>query len=140
MVDLKKQVLAEKENIEKALINLKNVSKVKNKSVVELAAMSVFLHNFYNGIENILKQILKAKNIEITKTDNWHKELLKYSVSSGIISCKLSDKLYEYLAFRHFFVHSYGFMLKESHLENLTANVSEVWNNFIEEIKNVLQF
>jgi len=57
MVDLPGKIAAEIENVEKALENLKEATDRKIKSTVELAAMATFLHNIYNGIENILKQI-----------------------------------------------------------------------------------
>ena len=139
MGDLNKQILAEKENVEKALNNLKSAMERKEKSVVELAAIGTFLHNIYNGIENILKQILKAKGIEIPKTDTWHKDLLNLSVSRGVISEKLSDELYEYLTFRHFFVHAYGFMLEEDPLEDLANNIPEIWVQLLLEIENHLR-
>ena len=69
MDNLSKQVLAEKENVEIALSNLKKAMDREEKSVVELAAIGTFLHNIYNGIENILKQILKTKDIEVSKSD-----------------------------------------------------------------------
>lgn len=124
MVDLTRKIAAEKENVERALGNLKEATARKEKSHVELAAIATFLHNVYNGIENILKQVLKSKGTEIPKSETWHKELLDLSVSLGIIPEKLSDQLYEYLTFRHFFVHAYGFMLEEAHLESLTNNIT----------------
>lgn len=69
MDKLPKQILAEKENVEIALSNLK------------YAAIGTFLHNVYNGIENILKQIINAKDVEIPRSDTWHKDLLNLSVS-----------------------------------------------------------
>jgi uncharacterized protein YutE (UPF0331/DUF86 family) len=131
-----KQVLAEKENVEIALSNLKDVMARKEKTVVELAAAGAFLHSIYSGIENILKQILIIKDTQIPKSDTWHKDLLNLSVSMGIISENLSDKLYEYLTFRHFFVHSYGFMLEETHLRGLADDVQEAWTQFLLEIGN----
>jgi len=131
-----KQVLAEKENVEIALSNLKDAMARKEKSVIELAAAGAFLHSIYSGIENILKQILIVKNTQIPKSDTWHKDLLNLSVSMGIISENLSDKLYEYLTFRHFFVHSYGFMLEEIHLRGLADNVQEAWTQFLLETEN----
>lgn len=138
MGDISKQILAEKENVEKALSNLKEAIEREKKSVVELAAMGTFLHNIYNGIENILKQILKAKDVEIPKSDTWHKDLLNLSVSLGVISEDLSDELYEYLTFRHFFVHAYGFSLEESPLEDLANNIPEIWTQFLLEIEKHL--
>ncbi len=135
MDELHKRILAEKENVEIALGNLKYTMARNEKTVIELAAIATFLHNIYNGIENILKQILKAKGIEIPESATWHKELLNLSESQEIISEKLSDQLYEYLTFRHFFVHAYGFMLDEAHLEVLANNIPEIWLQFTKEIE-----
>ena len=139
MVDITRQVAAEKENVEKALSNLRDAMGRREKSVVELAAIATFIHNIYNGIENILKQVLRARGTEIPKSDTWHKDLLNLSVSLGIIPEKLSDDLYEYLTFRHFFVHAYGFMLEEAHLENLANNITNVWLQFLSVINKYCQ-
>ena len=136
MVDLARKIAAEKENVEKALDNLKDAMGRKERSTVELAAIATFLHNIYNGIENILKQVLKAKGTEIPKSETSHKDLLDFSVSNGIIPEKLSDQLYEYLTFRHFFVHAYGFMLEEIHLEDLANNIPDVWLQFLSAIQS----
>ncbi len=103
MVSLSEKIEAEKENVERTLKDLEMAMKKKEKSVIELSAIATFLHNIYNGIENILKQILKTRNIDILKSDTWHKDLLELSAENKIISEKLVDKLREYLAFRHFF-------------------------------------
>jgi uncharacterized protein YutE (UPF0331/DUF86 family) len=131
MVDLARKIAAEKENVEKALANLKEAMARKDKSTIELAAIATFLYNIYNGIENILNQVMKSRGIEIPKSQTWHKDLLDSSVRDGIISEELSDRLYEYLTFRHFFVHSYGFMLEDAQLENLAQNIPQVWSQFL---------
>jgi uncharacterized protein YutE (UPF0331/DUF86 family) len=112
MGKLPKQILAEKQNVDAALDNLDKVLARTTKSTIELAAMGTFIHSIYNGIENILKQTAHLKSIEIPKSESRHKDLLNLSVSKGIISEELSEQLYEYLTFRHFFIHSYGFMLE----------------------------
>ena len=135
MANLARKIAAEMENVERALRNLQEATERKDKSTIELAAMATFLHNIYNGIENILKQILKAQGANIPKSQMWHKELLDSSVATGIIPEKLSDELYEYLTFRHFFVHAYGFMLQETHLESLTNDIPGVWTQFLAAIQ-----
>ncbi|MCK4296987.1 MAG: DUF86 domain-containing protein [Candidatus Marinimicrobia bacterium] len=139
MGDLSVKISAEKENVEKALDNLNSAAREKEKTVIELAAIATFLHNIYNGIENILKQVLKAKHVENTKSEAWHKNLLEFSVNNGIIPEKLSNELYEYLSFRHFFIHSYGFMLEEAYLENLANNIPNVWSQFLSEVEKYCQ-
>jgi len=83
MDNLPKEILAEKENIEQALENLKAALARQEKTVIELSAMATFLHNIYNGIENILKQALKAKRITISRSGTWHKELLVAARAKG---------------------------------------------------------
>ena len=63
MDELIEQILAEKENVDIAMNNLKTAMARTEKTVIELAAIATFLHNIYNGIENISKQILISKNI-----------------------------------------------------------------------------
>ena len=130
-----RMIVAEAKNVEQALKNLQAAMKRKKKTVIELAAIGVFLQNIYNGIENILKQTFKLKGIEIPKSNTWHKDLLECSVSKHILSQNLADDLYEYLTFRHFFVHGYGSMLKEPQLDDLAKNIPDVWTRFLNEIK-----
>ena len=139
MDELTEQILAEKENVDIALNNLKTAMARTEKTVIELAAIATFLHNIYNGIENILKQILISRDIMVPKSDKWHKDLLNKSLSSGIISEKLTNKLYKYLTFRHFFVHAYGFMLDEKELEGLSDNIPQIWQEFLKEIEPFLK-
>lgn len=136
MGNLSREILAEKENVERALNNLKDAMARPKKTVIELSAIATFLHNIYNGMENILKQVLKTKRIEIPRSETWHKDLLNNSVSLDIISEKLSDELYKYLTFRHFFVRAYGFMLDEAHLEDLSTDIPEIWQHFLLEIES----
>lgn len=120
------------------MTNLKEAMTRKRKTVIELSAIATFLHNIYNGIESILKQVLKEKGIKISKSETWHKDLLNISVSNKIISKRLSDKLYEYLTFRHFFIHAYGFELKEPQLKDLANNIPKAWLEFLSAIKEVI--
>jgi uncharacterized protein YutE (UPF0331/DUF86 family) len=104
------------------------------KSIVELAAISTFLHNSYNGMENIVKQCLASKNITIEQDNSWHKRVVQTAQDNNIITAATADKLYEYLAFRHFFVHSYSFRLEEAQLATLVESLPAVWREFVSEI------
>ncbi len=139
MDKLRKHIRAEGENVEIALDNLKQTIEREEKTVIELAAIGTFLHNIYNGVENILKQIIVAKGSELPMSDTWHKDLLNLSVFMGIVSEELSDELYRYLTFRHFFVHAYGFMIEETHLEDLVNDIPEIWSQFLSETENYLK-
>jgi uncharacterized protein YutE (UPF0331/DUF86 family) len=138
MASLREKVQVELENIALVLEELKTAQDEPNKRVVELAGIGAFLHNFYNGVENILKQILNSQGIQILRTDSWHQDLLIQAKDTGIISESTKKQLAEYLAFRHFFSHAYGFTLDEKELMLLVGKVFRVYSTFKTEIDSFL--
>lgn len=139
MADLVDKVNAELENISTVLTELNKIANKPAKSLVELAGVGTFLHNIYNGIENILKQILGAKGVSAPKmSESWHRDLLALSLENGIISKDTQKRLADYLAFRHFFSHSYSFLLDEVYLKPLVDNMPQVYVVFKKEIENWL--
>ena len=134
MADLHEKVNVEFENISAVLKELVKIKDKNSISTVELAGMGTFLHNFYTGVENILKQILISRCISIPESGSWHRDLLILSSEQSIITENMRNKLAKYLAFRHFFVHAYGFTLDKKELDLLVDNVFEIYNAFKEEI------
>ncbi len=137
MADYKAYIDAEYEEIEKTLSSLptKPISKL---SKLELAGVAALLHNFYNGIENVLKQAFHIKNIQTSQGESWHRDLLLKAAEEGILSEQLSDELKRYLAFRHFFSHGYAIDLAPDRMEPLVSTVRDVFKNFKNEIDKAL--
>jgi uncharacterized protein YutE (UPF0331/DUF86 family) len=138
MASLRDKVEAEKESIFQTLVDLQQALHRTERSVVELAAIALFVHNFYNGAENILKLIVKARGLAVPSSTTWHKDLLELSVSQQIISRDLADELYAYLTFRHFLVHAYVFRLDENQLMPLANRLGHVCARFISQIDSVI--
>ena len=134
MDELLREVQAEKEYLLNTFRALNEALQRKEKTVVELAAISTFLQNTYNGIENILKRVLKFKGISLPVSGSWHKDLLDLAVNNQIISLELSRRLDEYRAFRHFFIHGYGVLLDEEKLMPLVESLPDLWKYFEFEI------
>jgi uncharacterized protein YutE (UPF0331/DUF86 family) len=133
--ELKREILAEKEHITKTLFLLKRTLARPEKDEAELAAIGSFIHNVYTGIENMLKRILKFKQVIIPDSPSSHKNLLDQAVLTGIISATLSDELDDYRGFRHFFVHAYVLFLDEEQLIPLAENLPMLWKRFDHEIE-----
>jgi len=95
---LKDQCEAEFENIQAVLDELSAVVRPGKTgyTIVELAAIAAFLHNSYNGIENILKRILYYKEVKLKTDATWHKDLLSAADKTRIISGELHNMLSSY--------------------------------------------
>lgn len=68
-------------------------SKLDDLSALELAGVAALLHNLYNGIENIMKQLLIAKQIDIPAGQNWHRDLLLKAVGEGFVTESTAEEL-----------------------------------------------
>lgn len=116
---------AEFEHIDDVLMELSRLVTPEKKlySTVELAAMATFLHNCYNGIENILKRILLHAQTDVKESATWHRDLLSTALQQGVINSQLHERLAVYLSFRHFFIHAYSFTLKWDEIEPLVKDI-----------------
>jgi prefoldin subunit 5 len=67
MVSVIDKIAAEHENIIKVLDEIRKASKREEMEMVVLVGIGAYINNVYNGIENILKQILLSRNVTIVK-------------------------------------------------------------------------
>ena len=132
---LKAKVLFEVSQIDKLLENSKplfDLCKLRPPDFVEMSAVAMMLHSFYNGIEKILVLIFKHYDGKLPGGTGWHMELLDkaFEVDTGrkrILSDDIKEKTEEYLKFRHFVRHSYGFQLEWERMEELVSQASCFW-------------
>lgn len=88
----------------------------------ELRAIASILHEFYNGVERIFERMAVGLGEELPRGSHWHVDLLtqmttpREGVRAAIIDESLYARLKDYLDFRHFFRHAYGYTLEWSQL------------------------
>lgn len=137
MADLAEYLDAEMENIRSVAAGLPNHARLQRLSALELAGVAALLNSFYNGIENILKQILLSQKTAVPQGATWHRDLLNLAVKKKIISKVFADNLKPYMAFRHFFSHSYSFDLDPARLAPLVKTLPATMKTFESLIKKV---
>lgn len=121
MPNYRLRIEAEYEAIENSLSTLPS-RPLYTLSQLEIAGVAALLHNFYNGIENVLRQVFQAKSFPIPQGDSWHRDLLLKAAENNLISDHLVNDLKRYLAFRHYFSHAYSLELLPERLEPLVKD------------------
>jgi hypothetical protein len=144
---LKAKVLFEISQIEKLLGNSKpllDLCTLKEPDFIEMSAAALILHSFYNGIENILLLIFKGFNEKLPNGNKWHIELLDKAFVAGenrkqIFKNELQKTMEEYLKFRHFIRHTYGFQLEWERMEELIKGIEVFWKLVKENVHNFIE-
>lgn len=88
--------------------------------------------------------IEKYYGIELKESVSWHKEILKnVQISNGnrdfLITYETGVRLAEYLMFRHFFRHAYGFQLDWNKMKHLVNNINKLWEDVKREVELFLE-
>ena len=134
MVEYRERIEAEYEAIEKAISTMPDTSELEDLSELELAGAAALLHNMYNGIENVMKQLLLAQDLVMPSGESWHRDLLLKVTSEGLVTESTAEELKRYLAFRHFFNHAYALDLDPDRLEPLIADAHRVFGTLKKDV------
>ena len=137
MPDYRLRIEAEYEAIENTLSALPD-RPLSTLSQLEIAGVAALLHNFYNGIENIVKQVFQQKSYPIPQGESWHRDLLLAAAEKNIISDLLLNNLKPYLAFRHYFSHAYALELFPERMEPLVKDAVALFNEFKQQIDKMI--
>jgi hypothetical protein len=123
---------------------LLDLCRLKEPDFVEASAAGSFLQSFYNGIESIILLIFKTIGESIPNDLHWHKKLFEKTFEANekrttLFRNECKEKVVEYLSFRHFFRHSYGYEIDWNRLKPLISDVEELWKVLEEDINNFIK-
>jgi hypothetical protein len=107
--------------------------------LVEITALASVLHSFYNGLENIFLCIARGIDHNVPKSKRWHRDILNLmgkttKERNSVLSKETIQKLTDYLGFRHFYRHSYSFVLEWSEIKPLVIHLESVWQQVKKEL------
>jgi len=123
---------------------LLDLCKIKEPDFIEASAAGSFLQSFYNGNESIILLIFKALNENIPNDLQWHKKIFEITFENNekrtaIFRNEYKEHFAEYLSFRHYFRHSYGYEIDWGRLKPLINGVEKLWLNIKEDINNFIE-
>jgi hypothetical protein len=110
----------------------------------QIAAMSKFISDVYNGIENILKRFCKYLNIKLPIGSFYHTELLLMFSSGNKYNCPIlfDDKIFNYfkgiLKFRHYVIHGYSFQIDWEMIQPSAIQIEPMALNFKDNVQAFL--
>jgi len=131
------------EHLFESYADLLEKTQKKAPDLVETTAVASVLHSFYNGLENIFLSIAKGIDQDVPAGAQWHRVLLTWMTETTsnrgpVLTVDTAHRLANYLAFRHFYRHSYTFLLEWDELEKLVMSLAEVWEQTRDELQRFL--
>ena len=143
LMQLIEEAETEFENLEETIREVNELLLIVSKKVpsnIEKAAAIQYLSQYYNGIENILKRIIKYKKIPLIKSEQWHTELLdSFELNSNkskfpLFNNTLMEHLNSYKKIPHVVRQGYNFQLDWERLSVALKYMEPVYNSF----KNII--
>ncbi|NVM30161.1 MAG: hypothetical protein HWN65_15060 [Candidatus Helarchaeota archaeon] len=142
--DIKFEIRKIEKLLEPYLALLKKVQD-QEPDFIELNALAMLLHSFYNGLENIFKQIARKIDGKIPYGEKWHIELLDQMIKRTknrnykVLNENTCKYLRKYLGFRHFSRHAYSFDLNWELMKDLVLRIETIKTNVLNEIRTFIE-
>ncbi len=142
--ELIEEINTELSNLDITVKSIKELYRIiadKEPDKFQKAAVNQFIMEFYSGVENILKRICRAKNIEIPSGGDSHISLFKLFCEKGnpdlpvIFTKEIEDEYIKIRKFRHFVIHGYSFKVDWSYLKDSVKELEVNYNTFKQIIK-----
>ena len=95
-----------------------------------LNSLALNLHSFYNGLERIFEMIGRRLDPTFPSGEHWHRDLLEQmkqeivGTRPAVLSTESTEKLDEFLAFRHRVRNLYTFKLEAHRLHELLVKIT----------------
>ncbi len=139
---VKEKINVEIESLRQELNTVRSLfDKLKNDipDSIEIRAAASTIHAFYNGVERIFSIIARDIDNKLPSGERWHMTLLttmcvQNDYREPVISENTKESLEKYLAFRHYFRHSYGFVLEWEQLKPLSDDLHSTFQKLLDEI------
>lgn len=135
---LNAEIAVELELIEETLAHLEDLLRQvtgEGPSHHQLAAMSAYLVDFYNGVENTLKRILRDRAKGVPDGPDWHVRVLSMfgpDPAPGLprlLDRELLSGLDTYRALRHLIVHGYSVSLRWDRMRPAAEGAGRVFES-----------
>ena len=142
MTNLTDKILKECTNLEKVVLRTGATILLINNREDDIyfesliSALTLYLENFYMGVERIFKLIAKEIDKKTPSGDSWHIQLLKQmsleipSIRPALISQTSYEKLNEFRGFRHVARSLYAYDLDQQRVIELSNKLSECYDGF----------
>lgn len=114
-------------------------------STRDVAAAGLFLANFYNGVESILKRIARYHRVAIPAGEQWHTELARSFAEPprkglpALLDHDLAVRLTPFRKFRHVVFRGYGFLLRWRDMRPGIEQARGVFDGFQERVNHHLR-
>ena len=131
--DYQKKIEAELEQIAECISRLPTCP-LSELNELELSGVGGILQSFYNGIENVLKQIFLAHDEAVPEGLRWHRELILKAHHHGFISEHTMGVLIPYLTFRHLYRNAYVLELRPDRMQILVDEIQNTFDSFRKDI------
>lgn len=107
----------------------------------QLRAMASILHEFYNGVERIFERLATGLGEGMPQRAYWHADLLAQMAAAqqgkrpAVVDEPLRARLKDYLEFRHFFRHAYGYTLAWDQLRWKVESLADTFKLLHEQLR-----